>query len=182
MLTITVPISPEGWDEEKQEFVEPKYQVLQLEHSLVSLSKWESKWQKPFYSKKDMSDEEVLDYIKCMTLSKNIKQDVYSHLTRENIKDVMDYIGSPMTATTFSKDNKNPNNREVITSELIYYWMISSNIPFDPCQKWHLNRLITLIRVCSIKNTPPKKRSRRDIMSRNAALNASRRQQMNTKG
>lgn len=182
MLTITVPISPEGWDEEKQEFVEPKYQVLQLEHSLVSLSKWESKWQKPFYSKKDMSDEEVLDYIKCMTLSKNIKQDVYSHLTRENIKDVMDYIGSPMTATTFSKDNKNPNNREVITSELIYYWMISSNIPFDPCQKWHLNRLITLIRVCSIKNTPPKKRSKRDIMSRNAALNASRRQQMNTKG
>ena len=182
MLTITVPISPEGWDEEKQEFVEPKYQVLQLEHSLVSLSKWESKWQKPFYSKKDMSDEEVFDYIKCMTLSKNIKQDVYSHLTRENIKDVMDYIGSPMTATTFSKDNKNPNNREVITSELIYYWMISSNIPFDPCQKWHLNRLITLIRVCSIKNTPPKKRSKRDIMSRNAALNASRRQQMNTKG
>ena len=182
MLTITVPISPEGWDEENQEFVEPKYQVLQLEHSLVSLSKWESKWQKPFYSKKDMSDEEVLDYIKCMTLSKNIKQDVYSHLTRENIKDVMDYIDSPMTATTFSKDNKNPNNREVITSELIYYWMISSNIPFDPCQKWHLNRLITLIRVCSIKNTPPKKRSKRDIMSRNAALNASRRQQMNTKG
>mgnify|MGYP004664677867 FL=1 len=182
MLTITVPISPEGWDEKKQEFVEPKYQVLQLEHSLVSLSKWESKWQKPFYSKKDMSDEEVLDYIKCMTLSKNIKPDVYNHLTRENIKDVMDYIGSPMTATTFSKDNKNPNNREVITSELIYYWMIASNIPFDPCQKWHLNRLITLIRVCSIKNTPPKKRSRRDIMSRNAALNASRRQQMNTKG
>lgn len=182
MLTITIPITQEGWDEEKQEFVEPKYQILQLEHSLVSLSKWESKWQKPFYSKKDMSDEEVLDYIKCMTLSKNIKPDVYNHLTRENIKDVMDYIGSPMTATTFSKDDKNPNNREIITSELIYYWMIASNIPFDPCQKWHLNRLITLIRVCSIKNTPPKKRSKRDVMSRNAALNASRRRQMNTKG
>ena len=182
MLTITIPITQEGWDEEKQEFVEPKYQILQLEHSLVSLSKWESKWKKPFYSKKDMSDEEVLDYIKCMTLSKNIKPDVYNHLTRENIKDVMDYIGSPMTATTFSKDDKNPNNREIITSELIYYWMIASNIPFDPCQKWHLNRLITLIRVCSIKNTPPKKRSKRDIMSRNAALNASRRRQMNTKG
>lgn len=182
MLTITIPITQEGWDEEKQEFVEPKYQILQLEHSLVSLSKWESKWQKPFYSKKDMSDEEVLDYIKCMTLSKNIKPDVYNHLTRENIKDVMDYIGSPMTATTFSKDDKNPNNREIITSELIYYWMIASNIPFDPCQKWHLNRLITLIRVCSIKNTPPKKRSKRELMSRNAALNASRRRQMNTKG
>lgn len=182
MLTIAVPISPEGWDEEKQEFVEPKTLTLQLEHSLVSLSKWESKWQTPFFSKKEMSDEETLDYIKCMTLNKNVDPEVYLHLTRENVKAVMDYIGSPMTATTFGKDNRGQNNREIITSELIYYWMIASNIPFDPCQKWHLNRLITLIRVCSIKNTPPKKRSKRDIMSRNAALNASRRQQMNTKG
>ena len=181
MLTITVPISPEGWDEEKQEFVEPKSQTLQLEHSLVSLSKWESKWQKPFYSKKEMTEEETLDYIKCMTLTKNVDSDVYNHLTRENVKDVMDYIGNPMTATTFGKEDKVINNREIITSELIYYWMIASNIPFE-CQKWHLNRLITLIRVCSIKNTPPKKRSKRDIMSRNAALNASRRKQLNSKG
>ena len=181
MLTITVPISPEGWDEVKQEFVEPKTQTLQLEHSLVSLSKWESKWQKPFYSKKEMSEEETLDYIKCMTLTKNVDPDVYNHLTNENVKDVIDYIGNPMTATTFGKDDKTQNNREVITSELIYYWMSSSNIPFE-CQKWHLNRLITLIRVCSIKNTPPKKRSKRDIMSRNAALNAARRQKMNTNG
>ena len=181
MLTITVPISPEGWDEVKQEFVEPKTQTLQLEHSLVSLSKWESKWQKPFYSKKEMSEEETFDYIKCMTLTKNVDPNVYNHLTNENIKEVVDYIGNPMTATTFSKDDKGPNNREIITSELIYYWMIASNIPFE-CQKWHLNRLITLIRVCSIKNTPPKKRSKRDIMSRNAALNASRKRQLNTNG
>lgn len=182
MLTINIPITPEGWDEAKQEFVEPKTQTLQLEHSLVSLSKWESKWHKPFYSKKGMTDEETLDYIKCMTLTKNVKSEVYDHITRENVNDVMAYIGDPMTATTFSKDDKSPNNRETITSELIYYWMIASNIPFDPCQKWHLNRLITLIRVCGIKNTPPKKRSRRDIMSHNAALNASRRKQMNSKG
>ena len=181
MLTLNVPISPEGWDEVKQEFVEPKNQVLQLEHSLISLSKWESKWHKPFYSKKEMSNEETLDYIKCMTLNKNVDFDVYNHLTPENIKEVLDYIGDSMTATTFSKETNSGNNREVITSELIYYWMIASNIPFE-CQKWHLNRLITLIRVCSIKNSPPKKRSKRDIMSRNAALNASRKRQMNTKG
>lgn len=181
MLTITVPISPEGWDEEKQEFVEPKSQTLQLEHSLVSLSKWESKWQKPFYSKKDMSNEETLDYIKCMTLTKNVDPDVYNHLTQENIKTILDYIGNPMSATTFGKETNAGNNREIITSELIYYWMIASNIPFE-CQKWHLNRLITLIRVCSIKNSPPKKRSKRDIMSRNAALNASRRKQFNSNG
>lgn len=182
MLTIYVPISPEGWDDEKQEFVEPKTQTLQLEHSLVSLSKWESKWHKAFYSKKDMTNEETLDYIKCMTLNKNVSSDVYDHLTRENVKDVLEYINNPMTATTFYEDKKGPNNHETITSELIYYWMIASNIPFEPCQKWHLNRLITLIRVCGVKNSPPKKRSKRDIMSRNAALNASRRKQMNTKG
>ena len=181
MLTITVPVSPEGWDEAKQEFVEPKYQILQLEHSLVSLSEWESKWHKSFYSTRELSDEETLDYIKCMTLTENVDPDVYEHLTRENVKDVMAYISDPMTATTFSKEDKVLNNREKITSELIYYWMISSNIPFE-CDKWHLNRLITLIRVCGVKNAPPKKRSKRDIMSRNAALNASRRKQMNTKG
>lgn len=182
MLTIEIPISPEGWDEAKQEFVESRTQALQLEHSLISLSKWESKWHKPFLSTKEMTDEETLDYIKCMTLTKNVKPDVYNHITRENMNDVVNYIGDPMTATTFYKDDKGTNNRETVTSELIYYWMIASNIPFDPCQKWHLNRLITLIRVCGIKNTPPKKRSRREIMSRNAALNAARRQQMNSKG
>ena len=181
MLTIKIPITQEGWDEVKEEFVEAKYQTLQLEHSLVSLSKWESKWKKPFFSKKGMTTEETLDYIKFMTVSKNVDPDVYDHLSRENIEEVMAYIDDPMTATTFSNDGKSGSNREVITSELIYYWMIASNIPFE-CQKWHLNRLITLIRVCSIKNNPPKKRSKRDIMSQNAALNAARRKQMNTKG
>lgn len=182
MLTITVPISPEGWDEAKQEFVEPTVQTLQLEHSLVSLSKWESKWKKAFYStNSNITNEEMLDYIKCMTLTKNVGMDVYNHLTPDNIKEIRDYINDSMTATTFSKEGNGSKNREVITSELIYYWMIASNIPFE-CQKWHLNRLITLIRVCSVKNNPPKKRSRREIMSRNAALNASRRQQMNSKG
>ena len=181
MLTITVPISPEGWDEAKQEFVDPKFVTLQLEHSLVSLSKWESKWKKPFYSKKDISEEETIDYIKCMTLTKNVDPDVYTHLSRENIREIKEYIGDPMTATTLSREEKSGGNKEIVTSELIYYWMIASNIPFE-CQKWHLNRLITLIRVCGIKKNPPKKRSKRDLMSRNAALNASRRKQMNSKG
>lgn len=181
MLTIEVPISPEGWDEEKQEFVEPRVQILQLEHSLVSLSKWESKWKKSFISSKNITNDEMFDYIKCMTLTKNVSPDVYDHLTKENIETVRSYIEDPMTATTFSKENSTTRNREVVTSELIYYWMIASNIPFE-CQKWHLNRLITLIRVCGLKNAPPKKRSKKDIMSQNAALNAARRQQMNTRG
>ena len=182
MLTITVPISPEGWDDNKQEFVEPKTKILQLEHSLVSLSKWESKWHKPFFSKKELTGEEMLDYIRCMTLTKNVDPEVYNHLTEENVKAVKDYIDDPMTATTFSREEKGKGSGETITSELIYYWMISANIPIEECQTWHLNRLITLIRVCSVKNAPPKKHSRREIMSRNAALNAARRKRMNTKG
>lgn len=182
MLQIMVALSPEGWDEKTEQFVDAKYQTLQLEHSLVSLSKWESKWCKAFLSKTRKTDEEVLDYVKCMTLTQNVNPEVYNHLSAKNIEDINKYIEAPMTATTFSEDRNGKGSREVVTSELIYYWMIALNIPFDPCQKWHINRLLTLIRVCNIKNSPPKKMSKREILSRNAALNAARKQQLNTKG
>lgn len=181
MLSIVVPLSNEEWDEEKQEFVEPKKQTLQLEHSLISLSKWESKWCKPFFSKIAKTDEETLDYIKCMTITQNVSPEVYNHLTPNNIEEINKYIEAPMTATTFSDDRSNKQNREIVTAELIYYWMISLQIPPE-YQKWHLNKLLTLIRVCNVKNAPPRKMSKREIMSRNAQLNAARRKQLNSKG
>lgn len=180
MLQITVPAT-EQWDESKQEFVNTKEQTLQLEHSLVSLSKWESKWCKSFFSNQEKTYEETIDYIKCMTLTQNVKSEVYYCLSDENIAQINRYIESPMTATYFSDSRNGKPNRERITSELIYYSMIALNIPFE-CQKWHLNRLLTLIKVCNIKNQPPKKMSRREIMNRNAALNAARRKQFNTRG
>ena len=180
MLQITIPAS-ERWDELKQEFINTKEQTLQLEHSLVSLSKWESKWCKPFFSKNEKTNEETLDYIKFMTLTQNVKPEVYEHLTSNNIAQINSYIEAPMTATTFTENKKGRIGNEIITAELIYYWMVALNIPFE-CQKWHLNRLITLIKVCEIKNQPAKKMSKRDVMSRNAALNAARRKQMNTRG
>lgn len=181
MLNITIP-AIDGWDDDKQEFVDIKpSQTLSLEHSLISLSKWESKWCKPFISTKDKTKEEIIDYIKCMTLNQNVADDVYNRLSFENIKQINEYINAPMTATRFFNDKNVKTSREQITSEIIYYWMITLNIPFE-CQKWHLNRLLTLIRVCNIKNQPPKKMSRREILSRNAALNAARRKQFNTKG
>jgi hypothetical protein len=180
MLHITIP-AVEQWDEVKQEFVYTKDQTLSLEHSLVSLSKWESKWCKAFLTKQEKTFEETLDYIKCMTITQNVDPKVYNYLTNENIDEVNRYIEAPMTATYFSEDKTSKISREQVTAELIYYWMISLNIPFE-CQKWHLNRLLTLIKVCNIKNTPPKKRSRKDIMSSNAALNAARRKQLNTRG
>lgn len=179
MLTLTIP-AIEMFNERTQEFVYSNETTLTLEHSLVSLSKWESKWHKPFLSKEDKTMEETIDYIKCMTITQNVDKSVYSRLTVDNIQAINNYIEAPMTATTFSDFNNNPS-REIVTSELIYYWMISLNIPME-CQKWHLNRLLTLIRVCNVKNTPPKKMSRKEIMNRNAALNAARRKKYNSTG
>ena len=181
MLRIVVPISPEGWDEKKKEFIEPKVQVLQLEHSLISLSKWESKWCKPFLSTEDKTIEETLDYIKFMTLTPNVNPDVYTHITKKNLEEISEYIQAPMTATTFSDSKNARGKREIITAELIYYWMISLNIPFE-CQKWHLNKLLTLIKVCNVKNSPPKKRSKKETNNYYEALNAARRKQLNSKG
>ena len=181
MLEITIPAT-ELWDEINEEFIATKEQTLRLEHSLVSLSKWESKWCKPFLSKTNKTDEEMLDYVRCMTLTQNVPDEVYRCLTDDNIRKIYEYIDAPMTATWFNDDKtKKGTSSEQTTSELIYYWMIALNIPFE-CQKWHLNRLLTLIRVCNIKNQPPKKMSKRDIMSRNAALNAARRNKLHTKG
>lgn len=180
MLQITVP-AREIYLEQTNEFVSTKEQTLQLEHSLISLSKWESKWCKSFIDSKDKTDEQMIDYVRCMTLTTNVKPEVYNCLSPENIRQINEYIEAPMTATYFYENDNKGGKKETLTAELIYYYMIANNIPFE-CQKWHLNRLITLIRVCSIKNTPPKKMSRRDIMSRNAALNAARRQKMNSKG
>lgn len=180
MLQIEIK-STEIWDESNQMFINVEGQTLKLEHSLISISKWESKWHKSFLHSNEKTDEEILDYIKCMTLNNNVDPLVYRCLTVDNIAQINEYINDPMTATHFSKELNGKKNREIITSELIYYWMISLNIPVE-FQKWHINRLITLIRVCEIKNNPPKKLGRGDIMRRNAALNAARRKQMNTKG
>ncbi len=180
MLRLKVP-SLEFWDSKKEEFYKTKEVELQLEHSLVSISKWEQKFHKSFLDTKDKSDEEMIFYIKCMTITQNIDDIIFSSLPREIINQIADYINDPMTATTFSDPRKSPK-KDIITSEIIYYWMIAYNIPFE-CQKWHLNRLLTLIKVCDIKNNSDnKKMSRNEIMSRNRTLNEARKAKYNTRG
>lgn len=180
MLRLMIPKS-ELWDEMREEFVTCEGGIITVEHSLISLAKWESRWNKPFLSKERKTTEETIDYIRCMTLTQNVNQSLYLGITDSIIQQINQYIEAPMTATTFKEATNSPRNREQVTAELIYYWMIALNIPFE-CQKWHLNRLLTLIKVCSIKNKPPKKMSKSQILSRNAALNAERRKQYNSKG
>lgn len=187
MLSIDVE-SREFFDESKQEFVPGKACTLQLEHSLISMSKWEAKWKKPFLAEEgDRAPEEVIDYIRCMTVSpQNVPDYLYYALTESDFKRIQEYINDPMTATWFNEANskswgKRRANRGVVTSERIYYWMVSYNIPFE-CQKWHLNRLLTLIHVCDLENQPKKKMSKRDIYSRNSALNAMRKAQSGSLG
>ena len=186
MLKIHVP-KTEMWDEYIQEFVSCDSQDLALEHSLVSISKWESKWHKPFLSKENKTDEEIRDYVRFMTLTQNVDPKIYRCLSKDNLKDIMEYIDNPMTATWFNekgyngKVNTYRRSGEQVTSELIYYWMVSLNIPFE-CQKWHLNRLLTLIKICNIKNQKPDKIGKKEILKSNAAINAARRQKLNTKG
>lgn len=179
MLRIRTP-DVEMWDNVNCEFINLEGVELEMEHSLYTISKWESKWHKSFLMSK-LNAEETLDYIKIMTVTQNVDPLIFATLTDENIEEIHKYITAPMTATTFSEVPGGRRKTEIITAELIYYWMIALNIPFE-CQYWHFNRLMTLIRVCSIKNAPPKKMSKNDIRRQNAALNAARLKQFNTNG
>jgi len=179
MLEIVIP-KQEFYDQVTEEFINTKAQRIQLEHSLVSLSKWESKWCKPFLSS-EKNKEEAIDYIRCMTITQNIKPDVYNYIPPITLSEINKYIEAPMTATWFREIPGAKKNKEVITSELIYYWMIAQNIPME-CQKWHLNRLITLIKVCAIKSNPPKKMGKKEMLANQRALNESRRSKLNSKG
>lgn len=172
MLEITIP-ETELWDERNETFVTVKQHTLRLEHSLVSISKWEQKWCKSYFSRKEKTKEEIIDYIRCMTITQNVDPYIYYCLTRENEEQIKNYIDAPMTAVTFPNEKKG-GSRDIITSEIIYYWMISLGIPFE-CRKWHLNSLIALIKVCNIKNQPPKKMNRRELASHHRAVNAARR-------
>lgn len=180
MLEITIP-EQEFFNEATNEFITVKPQTIKLEHSLVSVSKWESKWKKPFLDQKKKTREETIDYIRCMTITQNVSPLVYMGLSSKNIEEIAAYVEDSQTATWFNDTNKPRGQREVLTSELIYYWMVAFNIPIE-CQKWHLSRLLTLIKICNIKNQKPKKMGKRAVMSDNRALNAARRARLNSKG
>lgn len=195
MLTITIP-DLELFDEDTSTFSTIKGQTIALEHSLVSISKWEAKWKEPYLSDKPKTVAQSIDYVKCMTITQNVNPLLYKNISNDTMEKIQEYINDPMTATWINKSGKqqNPNgmtqkagpNGRVITSELVYYWMFESGIPMD-CQRWHFNRLMTLIRVCSEERkaadpTNKKKLSPRDMARSRSALNAQRKAHMHTRG
>lgn len=181
---ITIP-DREFFNSETNEFLVYKGATFKIEHSLVAIAKWESKWHVPFLDENtEKTPEMVLDYIKCMTISQNIDPEVYNNIPANIITEINEYISDPMTATTFRDMGKKGNRGEFVTNEIIYYWMIAQNIPLE-CEKWHLNRLMTLIRVCSEKNQQQSgnnKMKRRDVINQNRALNAARRKASGSRG
>ena len=183
MLTIKIS-SKEGFDDKNNRFISVPECTICVEHSLVSISKWESKWHKPFLSDSEKTDAELRDYIRCMTITQNVKDEVYETLSVEELKAINDYIGDSMTATTITdRRPESQRSHKIITSEQIYSWMVNYRIPFE-CQRWHLNRLLTLIRILNIENDTGKGKymSRRAATSSNAALNAARRKATGSKG
>lgn len=180
MIQITIP-GGELFDQKTNEFVKFKTTTLNLEHSLISISKWEAKHKKPFLQTGNRSADEIADYIACMSMAQTIDPRIIYKAPAKEIQRVAEYIDDPMTATTFKEDPSQPKSHQIVTSELIYYWMIAYNIPFE-CQKWHLSRLLTLIRICGIKNAPPKKTSKAEMMRRRSQINAERRSRLHTKG
>ncbi len=187
MLEITIPEQHyEFFDESKEEFLPPvdvKETKIQIEHSLISLKKWEQKWHKPFLSEDEKTYEEIIDYVRCMTLNHGIDPNVYNYIPKNVIEDIIEYIKEPMTATWFKDDlsSSTRSSREAITAEIIYYWMIALSIPIE-FEKWHLNQLFTLIKVVNIKNGKQTKMDPRTAAKERAALNKIRREKYKSKG
>lgn len=180
MLQIKIP-DIELYDEANNRFVTRKGCVLTMEHSLLSLAKWESKWHVPFLTDKQQTIEQTIDYYRCMTITKNVNPLIYENIDQKIADEIDKYINDPMTATWFNNTSSGKEDRSVITAEIIYYQMIALGIPFE-CEKWHLNRLMTLIRVVSTKSAPPKKMSKDEILAQQRRLNAERKARLNTKG
>lgn len=181
--TIIIP-GDQLWDPVNNRFLKKSDVRIVVEHSLLSVSKWEQKWKVNFIGNKDLTTEQFLDYIRCMCITPNIDPEIFQKLPMSTIEEITNYIADPMTATTITEPpgKQQKSKYKILTNEVIYYWMTALQIPFDPCERWHLNRLLVLIKIASIEQQPDKKMSKADAMRQQRSLNAARRARFGTKG
>lgn len=182
MLRLKV-VTDEGFNDETQQFVDVMSFDLELEHSLVSLSKWEEIWEVPFLGNQEKTKEQTLSYIMCMDLLGNFTQEIFPHLKADQFLQITEYIDAKKTATTVT-ERPGPPSTQIVTSELIYYWMIALNIPVE-FETWHLNRLLMLIKVCNIQNSkgdPKNRMSSSEAAAQRRALNDQRRREFGSRG
>lgn len=179
MLKIIVP-ETELFDQTNGEFLTVKKQILMLEHSLVSISKWESKWKIPYLYTERKTLEQDRDYVRCMTITQNVDPIIYKCLTKEVWDKIYDYMNDPMTASNVPSKKK-PGVKNIVTAETIRYWMIMFNIPVE-YEKWHINQLLALIKYCEWKQSDSEKLTPSELYARNSRLNAERKRKLHTKG
>jgi len=179
-IKIVIPKSS-FYDEYKNEFITIPETTLTLEHSLLSISKWESKWHIPYLMDKPKTVEQAIDYIRCMTITQNVDPEIYNYIPDSELLKIKEYIEDPMTATTIAEEEGRGRNRKIRTSEVIYFYMVSYNIPVE-FERWHFNRLMMLINVCNEENKPKKKMSKKDTINRYSAINAANRLKYNSRG
>lgn len=180
MLRIEIGGS-EYYDEVENRIIKIPAKVACLEHSLRSIAKWESKWNVPFLSNKEKTREQSIDYIRCMETTGRTDLSFIDYITQEQINQISEYINANMTATTINRRGSKRQSREIVTAEIVYFWMIQYEIPSE-YDKWHFNRLLTLIEVCSIKSGPQQKMGHKEQMAQQRALNEARRAQYKTRG
>lgn len=181
-IVVTIP-DQEGWDSEKEEFINIKGCTIRMKHSLLSISKWEMKWKKPFLKPGyQMTEEETVDYYKCMTITQNVDPGVYEFISPLDKRRIADYISTPLSAYS-PVNKKGGGSKKPIVSERLYFWMTAYNIP-SSYEKWHLSRLINLLEIAAEENSPDKskKMPTGEIYRQNHELNQMRRKAMHTRG
>lgn len=183
ILHITIP-GKENWDSVKEEFIYEEDAELYLQHSLVTVAEWEARWKISFLDTDNKTPEQITDYIKIMTINQNeVDDSVYKRLTKENLDEINRYLKDEMSATTITDHGTPESNgrNEIITAEIVYYWMFSHNVPVE-FENWHFNRLITLLKTCNIKSNPDNKMTKQETAKMYAEMNKARRQKYNSKG
>lgn len=184
-----INLGDELFDEETNTFLHPVGKKLHLEHSLLSISKWEAEWEIPFLNT-DKTSEQSLSYIKCCVLDDDFDELLLNTLSDKNILDFNAYLSKGMTAKKIidlrsslsqKRKSRRPASQKALTSEDIYYSMIQFHV-WKECEEWPLQRLLSLLQLCSLKSNSTGEMSKSDQAKFYREENARRKAKYHTNG